>query len=110
MSGRASAFGATLLSLAFLAAGAADAGGPLVVRSNGAPFAWSTASAVIYRTDNGPLSASVGESTARSRVAGMFDVWENVPTSSISYARATTSAGNGAGFIGTAGAFNGGDV
>lgn len=85
-----------------LLAGTAGAGGPLALRDNGAPYLWSTAAAISYRTDNGPLSANVNESAARSRVQAMFDVWGNVPTSSIRFARA--------GFITATGAFGGGDV
>lgn len=85
-----------------LAASPADAGGPLLVRDTGAPFTWNTAAAIPYRTDNGPLSASVGEAAARLRVGNMFNVWQNVPTASISYSRA--------GFINATGAFTGGDV
>lgn len=101
---------AALLAVLLLPAGAAYAGGPLRVRSTGAPFVWSTAAPITYRTDNGPLSVSVDEAAARGRVLAMFNVWQNVATASISYARATTSAGNGVGFIGNTGAFAGGDV
>jgi len=85
-----------------LAAAPAFAGGPLLVRPDGQPFAWSTASEVQYRTDNGPLSGTVDEAAARTRVTGMFDVWENVATASIGY--------NRAGFISAVGAFSDGDV
>lgn len=92
-----------VLPAALLFAGStAHAGGPLLVRGNGVPFAWSTAAAIPYRTDNGPLSASVDEATARARVLAMFNVWQDVPTASISYSRA--------GFINATGAFTGGDV
>ncbi|MGH7176427.1 MAG: hypothetical protein ACREJC_03515, partial [Tepidisphaeraceae bacterium] len=64
----------------------ADAGGPLVLRSTGVPYVWS-ASPIPYRTDNGPLSATVNEMAARSRVLAMFNVWQNVASSSISYTR-----------------------
>lgn len=99
-----------LFAVLLLPASTAFAGGPLLMRSNGAPFVWSTAAPIIYRTDNGPLSASVSEATARARVAAMFTVWQDVATSSISYARSTTNAGNGVGFIGNTGPFTGGDV
>lgn len=92
---------APLLCLAF-ACGESLAGGPLLVRSNGQPYVWSTAAPIEYRTDNGPMSATIDESTAQARVADMFAVWQAVPTSSISYARA--------GFISATGAFAGGDV
>jgi hypothetical protein len=85
-----------------LAAGIASAGGPLFVRANGQPFTWSTASAVQYRTDHGPLSGTVDEAAARSRVQSMFAVWQNVASASISYSRA--------GFISSAPGFNDGDV
>jgi hypothetical protein len=90
------------LGMGLAAAGVAAAGGPLVSRTNGAPYLWSTGSAIQYRTDNGPLSASVAESAARSRVQGMFAVWQNVPSASIAY--------NRAGSITATGAFSGGDV
>ncbi len=81
---------------------AAEAGGPLQVRSNGTPYVWA-ASPISYRTDNGPLSASVTEAAAQSRVLAMFNVWQNVASSSISYVRA--------GFISSVGtAFTDGDV
>ena len=85
-----------------LAGSVASAGGPLLVRTNGQPFIWSTAAPIQYRTDNGPLSASVGEAAARSRVEGMFAVWQNVASASISY--------NRAGFISSVAGFSGGDV
>jgi len=83
-------------------AGRADAGGPLILQNTGAPFLWSTATPISYQTDNGPLSATVNEAAARSRVLTMFNVWQNVPTSGIRYTRT--------GFINPAGAFTGGDV
>ena len=70
--------------------------------STGAPYVWSTATPIAYRTDNGPLSATVTEAQAQARVLAMFNVWENVPTSNIDYDRA--------GFISNTGAFTGGDV
>lgn len=106
---RSLALGA-LFAVLLLPASAAFAGGPLLMGSNGVPFVWSTATPIIYRTDNGPLSASVDEATAQGRVLAMFNIWQDVATSSIRYARATTAAGNGVGFIGNTGAFTGGDV
>ena len=83
-------------------AGTAGAGGPLIVRSNGQPYVWSTAAPIQYRTDNGPLSATVSEPQARARVNSMFGVWESVTTASINY--------DNAGFINPTGAFSDGDV
>ncbi len=75
---------ATMLALLALSA---DAGGPLLVRSNGTPYVWRTTGPIGYRTDNGPLSANVTEATARSRVLAMFNVWQNVASATISYTR-----------------------
>jgi hypothetical protein len=86
----------------FLLAGTAHSGGPLVVDGDGEAIVWSTTSPIAYRTDNGPLSPTVSESAARSRVASMFNVWQSVPSSSISYTRA--------GSISSGGGFNDGDV
>ncbi len=91
-----------LLALLVLPAGGAYAGGPLALRTDGTPYVWSTAAAVPYSTDNGPLSASVNEGAARTRVDTMFDVWQNVASATLSYARA--------GFINAVGAFTDGDV
>ena len=96
---------ACLLVAAFsgiFASGAASAGGPLIVRTNGQPYTWNTATPIEYRTDNGPLSASVSEAAARSRVQSMFAVWENVASASIAYSRA--------GFIDDVTGFSDGDV
>ncbi len=92
----------TLAGLALSLATAAQAGGPTLIRTTGAPFAWANAGAISYRTDNGPLSASVNESAARARVEGMFGVWQAVPTATISYSRVD--------FINATGAFSDGDV
>lgn len=85
-----------------LAAASAGAGGPLSVRTNGHPYAWSTGSAIQYRTDNGPLSASVTKAQALTRVQNMFKVWQDVASATISYSRA--------GDIRAVGAYGGGDV
>ena len=60
------------------------------------------AATIQYRTDDGPLSATVTEQTARTRVQNMFNVWQNVGSASISYSRA--------GAILDVGAFTDGDV
>lgn len=92
---------ATCLLALLLPATMAHAGGPLLVRGNGTPYVWST-NPISYRTDNGPLSAIVGEPAAQSRVRAMFDVWQNVGSSNISYSRA--------GSINGAAGFTDGDV
>lgn len=93
-----------LLTAAILlaAAAAAGAGGPSFVRSNGIPYVWDTSAQIEYRTDNGPLSATVDQAQAQARVNSMFGVWEAVPTATIAYDRA--------GFINPTGAFSDGDV
>lgn len=85
-----------------LSAGVAAAGGPLAIDSDGTPFVWSTATAIQYRTDNGPLSATVSQSVAQSRVRSMFDAWQNVESASIRYKRS--------GFIQDTPQFSDGDV
>jgi hypothetical protein len=92
---------AALFALCCLATGHAFAGGPIAVRSNGQPFVWP-AGTITYLTDNGPLSPTVNEGAIRGRVVTSFNVWQNVPTSSIAYTRG--------GFINATGAFGGGDV
>lgn len=94
--------GSIALLTTLLPATLACAGGPLLVRSNGTPYVWSTASEIQYRTDNGPLSASVTEIEARGRVQTMFNVWENVGSASVGY--------NRAGFINSTTGFTDGDV
>ncbi len=71
-----------------LAAASAGAGGPLFLDEDGDAFLWSTAQPIAYRTDGGNLSSQVTGAAAQVRVDGMFDVWENVPSSSIRYQRA----------------------
>jgi len=93
---------ASALVCALLPATSAQAGGPLLMRSNGTPFVWRTTSPIAYRTDNGPLSARVNESAARGRILAMFNVWQNVASSNISYSRA--------GFISGVAGFSDGDV
>lgn len=85
-----------------LVSGGAWAGGPSGIRADGTFFVWDTAAAIPYKTDNGPLSASVAEGAARNRVIAMFNVWQAVGSASISYTRS--------GFIDDVGAFTGGDV
>ncbi|MGH9862843.1 MAG: hypothetical protein ACRD35_05400 [Candidatus Acidiferrales bacterium] len=83
----------------------AYAGGPLIVGSSATgfndavPFVWNTATEIPYRTD-GPLTltaialGTLTKAQADARVTAMFQVWEDVPTSSIGFTRAPTSSGN----------------
>lgn len=91
----------TALVVAWLPGSAVLAGGPLYVRSNGNPYVWATMP-IPYQTDSGPLSATVTEGQAQSRVAAMFTVWQDVPTSRIAYTRA--------GPVQATTGFSGGDV
>lgn len=94
---------ATALACAGLvASGLAAAGGPLATDSNGEPFTWPVGTTIQYRTDGGPLSALVNQANARTRVASMFQVWEDVASAAINYDRA--------GDIQDVGAFTDGDV
>lgn len=92
----------TRIAALTLVSGGAWAGGPGAIRAAGTPFTWDTTDPIAYTTDNGPLSASVAEGPARTRVVAMFNVWQNVPSASISYTRS--------GFINDVGAFTDGDV
>jgi hypothetical protein len=74
--------------LGALAAGGAGAGGPLIIDENGDRLTWSSAQPIAYRTDGGNLSSQVNGTEAQARVDTMFDAWQNVPSSSIAYARA----------------------
>ena len=103
--------GALAVTLALFLAAPPEvlAGGPLAVGGtfgvSGQAFTWSTAAAISYRTDNGPLANGtrfISEADARTRVEAMFQVWQDVTTSNITYSRA--------GFISAVGAFAGGDV
>jgi hypothetical protein len=80
------AMAAVLLGL-LLPGSAVFAGGPLNVGDTGDPYVWSPMP-IFYRTDNGPLSAAVTEVQAQARVLAMFNVWENISTSTIAYMRA----------------------
>lgn len=95
------AAGAWVLAAA-LAASDARAGGPLFIDQNGDPYLWDIAQPIRYRTDGGNLSSQVTGAQAQARVEGMFDVWQDVASSSIAYQRA--------GSIQDVGAFTDGDV
>jgi hypothetical protein len=87
-----------LLSL-ILSAGYLEAGGPLRVtgaaaQNPGQGFVWDVSAPIRYTVDGGPLSAlSTGQvvisnSVGITRVQGMFQNWQSVPTTAISYAYA----------------------
>jgi len=91
---------AALLLAGLVASGVASAGGPLVIQTSGEPYTWGAAT-IQYRTDGGPLSASVNNAAAIARVAAMFEVWEDVPSASISYDRAGAITGVSDGNVST---------
>ena len=65
----------------------AGAGGPLFLDSDGNFLVWNTAQPIAYRTDGGNLSVGIANAAAVSRVASLFAVWQNVPSSNIRYQR-----------------------
>jgi hypothetical protein len=75
-------------ALLALASSVADAGGPLLLDETGASLVWDAGQPISYRTDGGNLSTGIDAETAQARVRRLFDVWENVPSSSIRYSRA----------------------
>ena len=95
--------------LAALVSTAAEAGGPLFIDENGDFLLWGTAQPIAYRTDGGNLSSLVTGAEAQGRVDSMFDVWQNVASSNIAYARAgpvLAVAGFSDGDVNTAEEFN----
>lgn len=83
----------------------ASAGGPLRVTGSGAnspgqPFVWGV-NPIPYTVDSGPLSATpagqvvISNAQGLARVASMFQNWQSVPTSSISYVYAGPITGPG---------------
>lgn len=92
----------------------ARAGGPLIVGGpgfgvEGQPFVWNVAALPVqYRVDGGPLARKpdgtvvVNNADGLARVQAAFQVWQDVPTASITFANA--------GAIQSAGVFTDGDV
>ncbi len=106
------AVGATLLVAFFLmcfSMAPVRAGGPVIVGGgstggfgpDGQAFAW-TASPIGYRTDGVTGLGVITNANADTRVAGMFQAWQDVTTSDITFSRL--------GAISATGAFADGDV
>ncbi len=105
---------ALLASLVLLVPAPLPAGGPLFVGGptfglDAQPVIWNPAAMPAqYRVDSGPLSQKpdgtivIDNVAGIARVKGMFDVWQNVATSSVTL--------NNAGPILATGSFAGGDV
>ncbi len=89
---------ALFLSL-ILSAGYLEAGGPLIVtgtpaQNPGQAFVWDASVPIRYTVDGGPLSATpsgvavVSNADGITRVQNMFQTWQSVPTTAISYSYA----------------------
>lgn len=89
---------AVLLSF-ILFEGFASAGGPLRVTGSaaatpGQPFVWNVSAPIRYAVDGGPLSVNpsgqvvINNSQGVTRVQGLFQNWQSVSTTSISYSYA----------------------
>jgi len=100
-----------------LTSGLASAGGPLTVTGSaatqpGQPFVWPTGSAVRYTVDTGPLSVNPSGQTVitnaqgLARVQSLFQNWQSVPTTSITYAYAGPITGVTGGDVKTIQDFN----
>ncbi|HSA92521.1 MAG TPA: hypothetical protein VLE48_05870 [Terriglobales bacterium] len=99
-----------LVSLMLALPRLAVAGGPIAVGGpsfgvEGAPFTWSTTSAIPYRTDGGNLGA-LTNTQANNRVESMFNVWENVTTANIEYSRLGAIQGVADGDVSTLAEYN----
>lgn len=81
----------TLVAVILAALRTVSAGGPLVFTTGGVPVVWSTANPVFYHTDQGALGL-LSNAEAVARVETLFGPWEDVPSASISFMRAGTTA------------------
>jgi hypothetical protein len=90
--------GASLLAL-LLTSAYGFAGGPLLVTgptalTPGRAFVWNVSSPIRYTVDTGPLSVNpsgqtvISNSQGLSRVQSLFQHWQSVPTTAISFAYA----------------------
>ena len=69
MAGRHAPRSSVLIAALVAAGGLAHAGGPLAVRDDGDAVCLEHGCAIGYRTDDGPLSATVSEAAARKRAS-----------------------------------------
>ena len=97
---------AALLLSCILFGGYADAGGPLRVTGvtatiPGQPFVWDVSKPIRYTVDGGPLSVSpsgqvvISNSQGVARVQSLFQNWQSVSTTSITYSYAGLISGAG---------------
>jgi hypothetical protein len=97
---------AALFLSCILFGGFADAGGPLRVTGVGAtnagqPFVWDVSKPIRYAVDGGPLSVNpsgqvvISNSQGVTRVQNLFQNWQSVSTTSITYSYAGQISGAG---------------
>jgi hypothetical protein len=100
-----------------LASGLAFAGEPLAVTGSaatqpGQAFVWPSGSTVRYTVDSGPLSATpsgqvvINNAQGLTRVKNLFQNWQSVPTTSITYTYAGPITGIAGGDVKTVQDFN----
>ena len=82
---------AILALAALFAVSDTRAGGPLVVATDGSAVGWDTRAPVAYRVDRGGLGV-LPNVDATALVDSLFGRWTDVPTATISFARAGTLA------------------
>ena len=89
----------SLLLSALLCAGQMEAGGPLTVTGSaaqnpGQAFVWNVSTPIHFTVDGGPLSVTptgvtvINNSQGVARVQALFQNWQSVPTTTISYSYA----------------------
>jgi len=89
----------SLLLSVFLSAGYLEAGGPLSVTGSaaqnpGQAFVWNVSTPIRFTVDGGPLSVTptgatvINNSQGVARVQALFQNWQSVPTTTISYSYA----------------------
>lgn len=109
-------FSALLLSL-LLVCGFAWAGEPIAVTgpaatNPGQAFVWPSGSTIHYTVDTGPLSATpsgqvvINNAQGLARVKSLFQHWQSVPTTSITYTYAGPITGVAGGDVKTVQDFN----
>jgi hypothetical protein len=102
---------------AVLASGLAFAGEPLAVTGPvatqpGQAFVWPSGSTIHYTVDTGPLSTNpsgqvvVNNATGLTRVKSLFQSWQSVPTTSITYTYAGPITGVSGGDVKTVQDYN----
>lgn len=72
------------LCLLFFSSRPSEAGGPLLVTKNGAPYVWDTSQPVTFTTDQGPLGM-LSNADAVTLTSDLFRTWEEVPTARIRF-------------------------